>query len=245
MLKIDHLSVSVLDSRIINALSLIITSGSLHLLMGPNGSGKSTLAYALAGHPRYTVTAKEFLFFGEECISLSPDKRAQRGFFLGVQSPPELPGVNVLQFLKEAYAACTGHNKTIGEFQHLVEPYLAMLRLELSFLNRSLNENFSGGEKKRFELLQLLLLKPKLAVLDEIDSGLDIDALGIVSSVVTHFRQENPQSSLLIITHNPRVAQFLSPDQVHILHKGSLVLSGDLQLIHELEQKGYDGLLHS
>jgi Fe-S cluster assembly ATP-binding protein len=243
MLKIDRLSVSVFDSYIIKNLTLHVPPQSLHVLMGPNGSGKSTLSYALAGHPRYTMQAQELLFLDQDFVSLSPDKRAQRGFFLAVQNPPEIPGVNVFQFLKEAHAACTGKNSEVKKFQEEVESYLKLLRLDPSFLQRSLYENFSGGEKKRLELLQLLVLKPKFALLDEIDSGLDIDALAIVSCAVALFRHENPQSSLLVITHNPQVARLLKPDRVHILYQGSLACSGGADLIDDLELKGYDELI--
>jgi Fe-S cluster assembly ATP-binding protein len=245
MLKISKLSVFVADTSIIKDISITVERGSLHLLMGPNGSGKSTFSYALAGHPRYTTRAKELVFLGEELQELSPDKRAQKGIFLAVQNPPEIPGVTVLQFLKEAHAACTGQAIGVEAFKQVLDPYLERLKFDASFLQRSLNENFSGGEKKRLELLQLMMLKPKLAILDEIDSGLDIDALALVSSMVEQFRKENPESSLLIITHNPRIAQFLNPDHVHILNKGSLALSGKSALIAELENKGYDGLLRS
>ncbi len=243
ILKIDQLSVSVFGSCIIKDLSLEIFSGSLHLLMGPNGSGKSTLSYALAGHPRYEVGEKSMFLLGQDITKLSPDKRAKLGFFLAVQNPPEIPGVTVLHFLKEAYAACTGKVLSVNEFKEILKRYLEILRIDDSFLHRPLNENFSGGEKKRLEVLQLLVFRPKLAILDEIDSGLDIDALSIVCSALVQFREENPLSALILITHNPRMTQFLKPDHVHILNRGLLVRSGDGSLAFELELKGYDGIL--
>lgn len=244
LLKIDLLSVSLRDVSIIRDFSLAVPAGSLHVLMGPNGSGKSTLAYALAGHPWYQVTARGLFLAGQDLLALSPDKRAKAGLFLAMQQVPELPGVNVFYFLKETYAACSGKQVAVVEFKELVVRCLALVGLDASVLDRSLHEHFSGGEKKRLELVQLLLLHPACAILDEVDSGLDVDGLGMVSRVIELFKKENPTSAVLVITHNPALAALLNPDVVHMLRRGSLIVSGGGELVQQLEAKGYDAFAH-
>lgn len=209
--------------------------------MGPNGSGKSSLAYALVGHPSYAIAQGTIVFKNNVLNELSPDARARLGIFLTFQQPPALPGVKVLTFLKEAYTAVVGKTCSVKEFSALLTTYLDLLNIDPLFLHRNLHEGFSGGEKKKFEILQLLVLKPQLAILDEIDSGLDIDALKLVAQALQFARQENPQISFLLITHYQRILQYIQPDHVHILCDGLLVKSGDAGLVHTLEQQGYDG----
>ncbi len=237
-LQIKNYSVSLQDKKLLNNINLNIASGSVHALMGPNGSGKSTMALSLMGHPAYTVTGSVFL--GEQEVSAMPThKRAQAGLFLSFQQPHEIPGVPLSSFLKAAYEAV--HEpidpKTL---QHTVSAYLELLELDQSFYYRNLHEGFSGGEKKKLELLQLLLLKPKFALLDEIDSGLDVDALRVVAQALRIAREKNPQMSILLITHYQRILTYIQPDQVHLLMNGRLVQSGDHTLASTIEQNGYD-----
>ena len=240
MLTIQSLNLSINGKEVIKNLSLQIEATSIHALMGPNGSGKSSLAYAIIGHPHYVVTHGSLIFNGHAINDLSPDARARLGIFLTFQHPPALPGVRVITFLKEAYAARFG-TCSIKEFSVLVAPYVELLAIDPLFLHRSLHDGFSGGEKKKFEVLQLLLLKPTLAILDEIDSGLDIDALKVVAHALQKARQENPSMSLLLITHYQRILQYIQPDYVHIVCDGAIVGSGDASLVLLLEQQGYDG----
>lgn len=241
MLTIQSLHIHINTKEVIKNLSLQIESSSIHALMGPNGSGKSSLAYTIVGHPSYAITQGTIIFKNNILNELSPDARARLGIFLTFQQPPALPGVKVLTFLKEAYTAVTGKPCSIKEFSALLTPYLDLLNIDPLFLHRNLHEGFSGGEKKKFEILQLLVLKPQLAILDEIDSGLDIDALKLVAQALQLARQENPNMSLLLITHYQRILHYIQPDYVHILCDGSIVTSGNAQLVHALEQQGYDG----
>jgi Fe-S cluster assembly ATP-binding protein len=241
MFTIHALHITIDSKKIINNLSLQVESSSIHTLMGPNGSGKSSLAYAIAGHPLYAIVQGTIMFNGQLLNDLSCDVRARLGIFLTFQHPPALPGVRVLTFLKEAYTAMTGHTCSVKEFSSLLTPYLELLAIDPLFLHRNLHEGFSGGEKKKFEILQLLVLKPKLAILDEVDSGLDIDALKLVAQALLFARQENPKISIMLITHYQRILHYIQPDQVHILCDGTIVASGNAQLVHTLEQQGYDG----
>lgn len=240
MLFVKNLSVAVDDKPILTNFSLSIDSGSVHAIMGPNGSGKSTLANTLMGHPSYVVTNGDIILDSEAITALSPGKRAQRGLFLAFQHPQEIPGLTVLTFIKEAYNALHKTKLTVIECKKLLEPYLDQLHIDESFLYRSLNDGFSGGEKKRFEMLQLLVLKPRIAILDEIDSGLDIDALQLVAHGIASARQEIPHLSVILITHYQRILQYIIPDHVHVLCDGAIVSSGDATLAYELEAKGYD-----
>ena len=219
---------------------MAISQGTTHVIMGPNGSGKSTLAHALIGNPLYTIEAGTIFFCGDDITEVSMDERARRGIFLSFQQPPSIPGLGVLPFLYEAYGACTGKKIEYAQFVTHVEQAVEQFGIRKELLSRMLNDGFSGGEKKQFEILQMLILKPQLVILDEIDSGLDIDALKVVAQVVRYLRQENPKLVVLAITHYSRLLQYLVPDQIHIMCEGSLVVSGGLELVQELEQKGYD-----
>lgn len=240
MLNIRNLSVNKDDAPILRDIDLSVQPGTVHVLMGPNGSGKTTLAYTLMGHPAYTVTAGTVELEGVCLLSQSPDKRARAGLFLSFQQPVALPGVRVATFLLEAYRAVTGDMISVSAFGELLQTYMKRLSIDPTFMHRDLNDGFSGGEKKRFELLQLLVLKPKIAILDEIDSGLDVDALKIVADGIAYARSENPALSLIIITHYQRILHYVHPDFVHVLRDGMLVASGGPEIIHAVEQGGFD-----
>ncbi|MEX0940457.1 MAG: Fe-S cluster assembly ATPase SufC [Candidatus Babeliales bacterium] len=241
ILEIKNLQVAVEDTIIINDFNLEISAGELHVLMGPNGSGKSTLALTLMGHPRYQVKKGLIALNSQEITHISPDKRAKAGLFLSFQQPQEIPGVQVFNFLKEARRAITGNNEGVDEIYDELCDYMDLLGIDQRFAYRNLNDGFSGGEKKRFELLQLLMLKPKLVILDEIDSGLDIDALKSVAEGIQLAQEQNPDLSILLITHYQRILKHIkTPDYVHILQKGTLQQSGNYQLIEAIEQGGYE-----
>jgi Fe-S cluster assembly ATP-binding protein len=237
---IRNLSVSIDAKPILHEVDLSLAPGSIHVIMGPNGSGKSTLAYALMGHPAYQVTQGSIIFNNQDLTSLPIDKRAQAGLFLAFQHPLEIPGVTVFNFLKEAHHAVIKKLLNAKEFQELLYVKMALLQIDSSFAQRPLNCGFSGGEKKRFELLQLLVLNPKIAILDEIDSGLDVDALKIVAQGLQKARQENPDLCLIVITHYPRMLTHLNVDYVHIMHKGRIIQSGSASLAAMIESRGYD-----
>lgn len=243
-LEIRDLHVRVEGKPIIRGLDLKLYPGEVHALMGPNGSGKTTLALALMGHPRYEIQRGEVLFAGENLLALRPDERARRGLFLSFQYPAEVPGVSVANFLRSAVNA---RRQFLGEgdislrdFQALLKEKLALLGMEQGVLRRSVNEGFSGGEKKRHEILQMILLRPRLAILDETDSGLDIDALRVVADGVNSLR--SPRFTVLLITHYQRILRYLKPDYVHVMMDGRIVRSGDAHLAAQLEEKGYDWL---
>jgi Fe-S cluster assembly ATP-binding protein len=241
MLNIHELCVSIDATAIIKNISLTIKPGMIHAIMGPNGSGKSTLAHAIAGNPQFRITSGTINFNTIDIIHLAPHERAQKGIFLSFQQPPAIPGLTVFSLLKEIYYAVTGDTIEVELLHAMILGYCQQLALDVSFLNRSCHDGFSGGEKKRLELLQLLLLKPKLIILDEIDSGLDIDALKLVARVITLIRQENPETIVIIITHYQRLLAYIKPDKVHILLHGTIIKSGSSVLVRQLEQKGYDG----
>lgn len=238
VLQVRDLRVSIDDKEIIKGLNLEIESGKIHALMGPNGSGKTTLAYALAGHPRYTVDGGEVLLNGENVLEMEPDERARKGLFLAFQYPAEVPGVTVANFLRTALNAISGEEVSVWDFQELLLEKMQLLEMDEAFASRYLNEGFSGGEKKRHEMLQLSLLKPQFAVLDETDSGLDIDALKVVARAVNGLR--GPDFSSLIITHYFRILNHIPPDVVHVMLDGRVVRTGGPDLARELEAKGYD-----
>ncbi|MBS20077.1 MAG: Fe-S cluster assembly ATPase SufC [Chloroflexi bacterium] len=242
MLEINDLVVSVEDNRILNGLNLKINKGEIHAIMGPNGSGKSTLSNVIAGKPGYVVENGEIIYQGEHILEDEPDVRARKGIFLAFQYPVELPGVRNWQFLKTATDAI---RKEVGleemkvrEFDKIFEEKRQLVEMDSDLIKRSVNEGFSGGEKKRNEIMQLSLLNPKLALLDETDSGLDIDALRIVSEGVNKFK--NSDNSILIVTHYQRILNYIKPDYVHVLVDGEIVKSGDHTLALELEEKGYE-----
>ncbi len=240
LLEVRNLWVELPDEEeaIIRGLNLTINAGEVHALMGPNGSGKSTLAKVLSGHPGYEVTDGEVLFRGEDILELEPDERARMGLFLAFQYPMEVPGVTIANFLRLAYQRRFDTEVKYTEFYKILLQHLKKLEMDPSFAGRPVNEGFSGGEKKRFEIVQLSLLEPLLAVLDETDSGLDIDALKIVSNGVNAMR--SPERSFLVITHYQRILNYITPDYVHVMVEGRIVRSGGPELALQLEEKGYD-----
>jgi len=250
MFEIENLHASIEDKEILKGVNLTVNAGEVHAIMGPNGSGKSTLANVLAGNPAYEVTEGSARFFGEDILELAPEERAHLGIFLAFQYPTVIPGVSMANFLrmavtntKKARAAREGDTSTPftpREFRRLMREKMALLHMDDSFATRYLNEGFSGGEKKRAEILQLALLEPSLAILDETDSGLDIDALRVVSEGVNNLM--NPKMGMLLITHYQRLLNHIKPDFVHIMMAGRVVQSGGPELAHELEAKGYESL---
>jgi len=242
MLKIEDLHVAVGDNTVLNGLNLEVPRGEVHAIMGPNGSGKSTLAHILAGRPGYTVTTGKVMFDGEDLLALEPEERAHRGVFLGFQYPVEIPGVNNVYLLKAALNALRKHRGLpevdAFEFLGVVRDKMKLMRMDEGFLSRGVNEGFSGGEKKRNEILQMLVLEPRLAILDETDSGLDIDALKVVANGVNTLR--SPERSIVLVTHYQRLLDHVVPDHVHVLVRGKIARSGDRTLALELERRGYD-----
>ena len=242
MLKIDNLHAEIDGKTILNGLSLEVPAGEVHAIMGPNGAGKSTLAYVLGGRPGYEVTQGSVEFNGIDLLDMEPHERAAAGLFLGFQYPVEIPGVSNLQFLREALNSqrkARGEEPlTGGEFLKLAKDKAALLKLDPEMLKRHVNVGFSGGEKKRNEVLQMLLLEPKLCILDETDSGLDIDALRIVSNGVNKLKSKD--NAVIVITHYQRLLDYIVPDFVHVLMDGKIVKSGDASLALKLEEKGYD-----
>ena len=242
MLEINNLKSRIGDTEILRGLSLSVNAGEVHAIMGPNGSGKSTLALVIAGHEDYVVTDGEVLYNGKDLLDLEPEERAREGIFLGFQYPVEIPGVNNAYLLKAAVNAKRKH-QGLGEvdafeFLKLAREKMAELGMDPKFLNRGVNEGFSGGEKKRNEILQMAMLEPSLAILDETDSGLDIDALKAVAQGVNNLR--GPDRAIVLITHYQRLLDYIEPDFVHVLSEGRIVRSGDKTLALELEEKGYD-----
>jgi Fe-S cluster assembly ATP-binding protein len=240
-LEIDDLHVAVEGNEILRGVSLTLPAGELHALMGPNGSGKSTLAATLLGNAAYEVTAGRILFQGEDITALSTNERASRGLFLGFQHPEEIPGVTVLNFLRQAMSARKGiEDFSVLEVRMAVLDWAKRLGMDSRFIERYLNEGFSGGEKKRNEILQMALMEPDFAVLDETDSGLDIDALGVVARGIEAVREARPELGILLITHYRRILEHLTPDAVHILLGGRIVASGGRELADRLEGEGFD-----
>lgn len=238
MFEIKDLHTRIEDKEILKGLSLKIGKGEIHAIMGPNGSGKSTLAYTIMGHPKYQITSGDILYNKQSIISLSPDKRAKLGLFLAFQYPVEVPGVNLTLYLKKSLEELKGGEVlSVEEFRKLLEKNLENLKIPSSFLERSLNEGFSGGEKKKAEILQMSVLGPEMVIMDETDSGLDIDSLKLVAESVKQMM--NSEKSVLLITHYQRILKYIEPDFVHILVDGKIVQSGSKELAHELEEKGY------
>jgi Fe-S cluster assembly ATP-binding protein len=240
-LTVRDLRVSVDGNEILKGIDLTVEPGRVHALMGPNGSGKSTLAFALSGHPGYQITAGSVQLDGEELLGLSPDKRARAGLFLSFQYPASIPGVTVANFLRSARQAVHPGDLPPAKFRQLIFDQLELLEMDPSFLGRYVNDGFSGGEKKRLEMLQLAILAPKYAILDETDSGLDVDALRAVGNSVRALRSApDNRTGFLIITHYPRILQHIAPDAVHVMIDGRIVLSGGADLSHRIEREGYD-----
>jgi Fe-S cluster assembly ATP-binding protein len=246
-LEIRDLHAGVTDAageslEVLRGVDLTIKSGETHAIMGPNGSGKTTLAYAIAGHPKYHVTKGSITLVGVDVLSLSVDARARAGLFLAMQYPVEVPGVSVSNFLRTAITAVRGEAPKIRTFTKELKAAMDELSMDPSFAQRNLNEGFSGGEKKRHEILQLELLNPKIAILDETDSGLDIDALRVVSAGINRFR-ENPEHGVLLITHYTRILRYVQPDFVHVFVAGRIAEEGGSELAEELETSGYERFL--
>ena len=238
LLVIDDLRASVEDTEILKGVSLTVQRGEIHALMGPNGSGKSTLAYVLMGHPAYRITGGRVLLLGEDVTGWTPDQRGRAGMFLAFQYPEEIPGVSVVNFLRAALSNRTGIDYTLLELRLKVRDTMEELGMDASFVDRYLNEGFSGGERKRNEILQMAVLEPELAILDETDSGLDIDALRIVAEGVQ--RVAGPERGFLIITHYQRMLDYITPDVVHVFVDGRVVESGDASLAERIEAEGYE-----
>jgi Fe-S cluster assembly ATP-binding protein len=244
VLEIRNLHAAIDGKEILKGLDLTVKAGEIHAIMGPNGSGRSTLAKVLAGHPDYQVTQGEVIYQGKNLFELAPDERARAGVFLAFQYPIEIPGVSNANFLRMAYnekARQEGRDELDPlEFDDLIREEMQIVEMDTSFINRSVNEGFSGGEKKRNEILQMAVLEPKLALLDETDSGLDIDALRIVANGIN--KLANKDNAVILVTHYQRLLNYIVPDAVHVLYQGSIVKSGGKELAQELEQKGYDWL---
>jgi len=241
LLSIKNLHVSADKTEILKGIDLSLQNSQIHAIMGPNGSGKSTLSKTIVGHPHFTITEGSMFFAGLDLQKLSIPERAHAGIFLAFQNPLEIEGVSIREFLYQAYQAKfhDANRDTMVDFETALEDSLDLLLIDPEFLDRSINLGFSGGEKKRAEMLQLTLLRPKLAILDEIDSGLDVDALKIVCRGVTTIREENPDMAVLIITHYPRILNYLVPDAVHIMSDGKITQSGTKELAQKIEQEGY------
>ncbi|MBD1868760.1 Fe-S cluster assembly ATPase SufC [Leptolyngbya sp. FACHB-671] len=247
ILSVRDLTAEVDGNQILKGLNLEVKAGEIHAIMGPNGSGKSTFSKVLAGHPSYDVTGGEILFQGENLLELEPEDRARSGVFLAFQYPLEIPGVSNLDFLRVAYNSRRKHQGLeeldAFDFDELVRERLEVVKMNPSFLGRSVNEGFSGGEKKRNEILQMAMLEPKLAILDETDSGLDIDALKIVANGVNQLAK--PDNATILITHYQRLLNYIEPDFVHVMEGGRIVTTGTKELAHELESRGYDWVLEA
>lgn len=244
MLEIKNLHVSINDNEILKGVNLSMKKGEIHAIMGPNGSGKSTLASVITGHPSYEVTKGEILYQGKNILELDPEKRASAGIFLSFQYPVEIPGVSMVNFMRAAINEQRKYREeeplSASEFLKLMRDKKALIDMDSQLTNRSVNEGFSGGEKKKNEIFQMAMLEPKLAILDETDSGLDIDALRIVANGVNKLRTE--ENATLVITHYQRLLDYIIPDYVHVMSEGKIVKTGDKSLALELEDKGYDWL---
>ena len=241
LLKIENLSVEIEDKALLHGVSVEVGSGETHVLMGPNGAGKSTLGYTIMGSPEYRVTGGSIVFDGADITNETPDKRAKRGIFLSFQNPIEIPGITLSDFLRNALEQITGQRMKLWDFKKQLKAAMNVLQMDAAYADRDLNVGFSGGEKKKAEILQLLMLKPKLAILDETDSGLDVDAVRTVSAGIAAYR-ESCGGSLLIITHNTKILEALSVDRAHIIADGRIVKEGGAELIAEINANGFEHL---
>lgn len=242
ILSVSNLNAEVNGTPILKGMNLEVKAGEIHAIMGQNGSGKSTFSKVLAGHPAYEVTGGEAIFLGQNLLEMEPEERALAGMFLAFQYPMEIPGVSNLDFLRVAYNARRKHQGLdeidIFDFEDLIQEKLEIVKMNPSFLERSLNEGFSGGEKKRNEILQMAILEPRLGILDEMDSGLDIDALKIVANGVNQL--SNPENAMILITHYQRLLNYIEPDYIHVMEAGRIIMTGPKELALELESRGYD-----
>lgn len=241
MLNINNLSVQIEEKKVLNNLNLEIKEASFHILMGANGSGKSSLAYTLMGHPKYKVIEGSITFDAQDITQMPVEKRARLGMLLACQHPQEVPGVKVITFLKEAHRIITGLDIELDHFKKIIYELLDIVKLDYNFAYRNLNEGFSGGEKKRLEILQLLLLKPKLAIIDEIDSGLDIDGIKVVADAIKYAKKLNEKMSVILITHYQKILNYLDSDYIHILSLGKIIRTGNIELSKIIESQGYNG----
>lgn len=243
LLKIENLYVEIDGKKILHGLNLEINAGEINVLMGRNGSGKSTFSNTLMGHPAYKISKGEIIFNGAVINDLKPNERAKLGLFLGFQYPLSIPGVTVANFLRQANKVLKGDLVSPRDFRKLLYEKMDDLEIDHVFATRYINDGFSGGEKKRMEILQMSMLEPKLAILDEPDSGLDIDSLKLVANSINKYKEKNPQFSILLITHYQRILEYIKPDKVHVFVDGNIVESGGPELALELEKKGYDWLI--
>ena len=241
LLTINTLSVEIEEKELLHGVSMEVGSGETHVLMGPNGAGKSTLGYTVMGSPEYRVTGGSIVFDGADITNETPDKRAKRGIFLSFQNPVEIPGITLSDFLRNALEQVTGQRLKLWDFKKQLKAAMEVLQMDASYAERDLNVGFSGGEKKKAEILQLLMLKPKLAILDETDSGLDVDAVRTVSAGIAAYR-ESCGGSLLIITHNTKILDALHVDRAHIIADGKIVKEGGAELIAEINENGFEHL---
>lgn len=244
MLEIKNIDVKIKDSdkKVLNDFSLVVASGEVHAIMGPNGTGKSTLAKTIMGHYKYELTSGSISFGSEDITHLSVDERARLGIFLGMQDPTEIEGVTNSEFLRTALKEVTGEKVNLYTFIREISQDMEDLALNDTMLHRFLNKGFSGGEKKKNEILQLKVLKPKLIILDEIDSGLDVDSLKVVCENINSYLEENPDTSVLMITHYPRILEYIQPNYVHIMQDGKIQKTGDIHLAEQIEKDGYHSI---
>lgn len=240
LLEVKDIHAEIEGKEILKGLNLKIKKGEVHVIMGPNGAGKSTLVNIIMGHPKYEVTKGSIIFEGEDITELKTEERAKKGIFLSFQAPEEVPGITVESFLRASRSAITGKPIKIMAFKRELREKMAQLKIDESYGNRYLNVGFSGGEKKKNEILQMLMLNPKLAILDETDSGLDVDAVKIVSNGVSQFKNED--NAILIITHNSKILEFLDVDYVHVIQDGRVVKVGDATLVNEINEKGFENI---
>ena len=244
LLDIQNIFVNIDSKQVLNGLNLQIAKGETHVLMGPNGAGKSTLGNTIMGNPIYTLSSGKIFFDGQDISELSADKRAKLGMFLSFQNPLEVPGISVETFIRSAIQQSTGEHVKLFQFQKALKANMELLNMDSSYASRDLNVGFSGGERKKSEILQLLMLKPKFAILDETDSGLDVDAVRTVSKGIEEY-QKTQNGALLIITHSTRILESLHVDKAHIIVKGSIVHTGDASLVQEINENGFDKYLNS
>ncbi len=239
LLEVKNLGVNIEKKQIISGMNLTVNAGEIHVLMGPNGAGKSTFGYTLMGNPRYTVTDGSIVFDGEDITQMSADKRAAKGIFLSFQAPLEVPGITLESFIRNALQQQTGKRVKLFQFQKQLKEMMALLNMDESYASRDLNVGFSGGERKKSEILQLLMLNPKLAILDETDSGLDVDAVRTVSKGIEEY-QKRQNGALIIITHSTKILESLNVDFTHVLVKGKIVKDGDGSLVDNINENGFD-----